>query len=144
MEAEEITGEKLKQKYLQLQILQQQMEQLSEQMEQLSQQNAELDASVEAVKALEKQNPGTEFLAPVADGIFVAGSLKETNKLLVNMGADVAVEKTVQEVAALLEQQKDSLMHKMLEGDMLLRGLSSHAMKTYKEMEELGVKEGEE
>jgi prefoldin alpha subunit len=122
-------------KILQFQLLQQQLQQISEQMEVLNQQHTELEASIEALQELEKTKPGQEFLAPLANGIFVKGELNDTSTLLVNVGAEVAVEKDIPQVTALLERQKQEISERLVEADAVLQELARHATKIYKEIE---------
>ncbi len=129
----------LQQKYLQFQFLQQQIEQLSQQVEILNQQNAELEISLNAVKELGEVKKGNELLAPVAEGIFFKGELKDNQKLIVNVGSNVTVERTIPEVVKLLEEQKEELEKRLLNGEILLQHLSEQAVKVYREVEE-GVK----
>lgn len=127
--------EKMQQKYMQFQMLQQQMEQINGHLEQLNQKNAELEISINAVKELGKTKVNNEFLAPIADGVFLKGELKDNQKLIVNVGSDVTVEKNVTEVAELLEKQKESLTENMAHADLLMKEMSSQAMKLYQEIE---------
>ncbi len=124
-----------KKKILQFQLLQQQLQQISEQMEVLQQQQGELELSIEALQELEKAKPGNEFLAPIANGIFVRGELRDTSTLLVNVGADVAVEKNIPAVMELLEKQKQEIGERLVEADAVLQELARHATKIYKEIE---------
>lgn len=137
--AEKDKEEQLQQKYLQFQLLQQQIEQLSPQVEMLNQQNAELEISINAVKELGEIKKGNELLAPIAEGIFFRGELKDNEKLVVNVGSDVTVERTIPEVIHLLEGQKEENEKRLLNGEAVLQHLSQQAMKIYREIEE-GVK----
>jgi len=49
-------------------------------------------------------------LAPIINGIFVKAELKDNQNLLINVGADTVVEKTVSQAVELLkERQKETL-----------------------------------
>jgi len=90
---EEPNKEELQQKYMQFQMLQQQIEQSSQQVEILNQQLEEINISIEAVEELENVEKDNEVLASIAPGIFVKTALKENQKLLVNVGANTTAEK---------------------------------------------------
>ncbi|PIZ50545.1 prefoldin subunit alpha [Candidatus Woesearchaeota archaeon CG_4_10_14_0_2_um_filter_33_13] len=128
--------ERMKELYMQFQMLNQQMEQVSQHLEMLTQQNAELDISINAISELNTVKPGNEFLAPVADGIFLKGEIKETDKLIVNVGSNTTVERTIPEVITLLEKQKNELGERMKEADAFMQELSKEAMRIYKVVEE--------
>ncbi len=129
--------EKLKQKYMQFQLIQQQIEQVSNHVEALNQQNAELEISQKAIQELQKTSPNTEILAPIANGIFFKTELKDNQNLIINVGNNVTVEKSMDKVVTLLEQQKEQLTEQLREADTVLQELTAQAMKIYQEVEEL-------
>ena len=129
------TEEEITQKYSEFQMLQQQIESLSQQMEMLSQQQGELLSSRNALGELNKSAVGSEILAPIANGIFLKGSLGDNQKLVVNVGANTTVEKTIPEVIVILEEQSKEISLKVIEAETLLQGLTSRAKNLYREVE---------
>ncbi len=123
--------ESWREKYLQFQMLQQQIEQLSEHAEQLNKQMGELDITRNALKQLSTTKTNTEIIAPLANGIFVKASLQDNNKLIVNVGSNITVEKTVEQVIALLNKQEMKFTAKIAQANELLEELSTQAMKIY-------------
>ena len=123
-------------KYMQLQLLQQQVEQITDYVEKLQMQRKELDTSIEALTELQKIKADTEIFAPIANGIFVKAELKDNQKLLVNVGAEVAAEKTVAEVISLLEEQKGKIAENIAEAEGVLRELHEHGRRMYQETNE--------
>ena len=106
-EAESPTGdEDMKQKYMQFQLINQQLEQVSQHLEMLNQQNAELEISIGAVGELGKAKVNDEVLAPIANGIFFKSELKDNKKLVVNVGSNITTEKTIDEVVNSIEDLK--------------------------------------
>ena len=130
-----VNEEEIKEKFAEFRMMQQQMEQINEHLEQLNQQNAELEISIKAVRQVEKIPLKNEILAPLANGIFLKAELKENTKLVVNVGSDTTVERTVSEVVALLGQQQRELTQKISEASSVLQELSSYAMKLYQEVQ---------
>ncbi len=129
------TENEIQEKYMQFQYLQQQLEQISQHLEMLNQQNADLDISINAVTELGKTKLGNELLAPIADGVFLRGELKDNKKLVINVGMNTTVEKTVPEVIKLLENQKSQLQLRLIEVEAVRQELTSQTMKLYKEIE---------
>lgn len=127
-------NEQLQQKYYQFQLLQQQIEQLSQQLEFFTQQLVELEVSQEALSQLEKVPQNTEVLTPVAPGIFFKASLKDSQKLIVNVGASTAAEKTAPQIIKMLETQKRELEESLSQSDALLQALTQQALKVYQEL----------
>ncbi len=120
---------------MEFQMVQQQLQQLTEHVEQMNQQAAELEMSINAVKELEKTPLHNEFLAPLANGIFVKGELKNNSNLIVNVGSNVTVERTPQEVIKLLHQQRIEVVERTAEAEAVVEQLSAYALKLYKEVE---------
>ncbi|HLD72661.1 MAG TPA: prefoldin subunit alpha [Candidatus Nanoarchaeia archaeon] len=125
----------IQEKYMQFQYLQQQLEQISQHLEMLNQQNAELDISINAVTELGKTKIDNELLAPIADGIFLKGELKDNKKLIINVGMNITVERTVPEVVKLLENQKSQLQLRLIEVEAVRQELANQTMMIYKEIE---------
>tara|TARA_Y100000310_G_C20205672_1_gene588977 strand:+ start:117 stop:518 length:402 start_codon:yes stop_codon:yes gene_type:complete len=127
--------EQMKEKYGQFQAIQQQLEQVNEHLEMLTQQSQEVDISINAIKKIGETKQENEILAPVANGVFIKAKLLDNQKLVVNVGSDTTVEKTVDEVVKLLEEQRNQVNKKMVEADSVMQELSSQAMKMYQEIE---------
>ena len=124
---------KTEDKYMQLQLLQQQVEQITEYVEQLRVQDRELDISLEALTELQKTTVNTEILAPIANGIFFKAELKDNQKLTINVGSEVAVEKTIPEVIRLLEEQKEKITEHIAEAETVLQQLHEQGRRLYPE-----------
>ena len=133
---EVLNEEQIKEKYMQFQFLQKNMEQLSSHLEMLNQQNAELEISIHALQELGQSKVGDEILAPIADGIFLRAELKENQKFIVNVGSGITVEKTKEQVIELLETQKKEISEKIIEAEAILQELNAQALKIYQEVEE--------
>lgn len=130
-----MASDQLQQKYQQFQLFQQQIEQISQHLELLHQQQGELENSIEALQVLEKTPKNRELLAPIADGIFFQAELKDTQKLVVNVGSNVAVEKTIPQVVELLEQQQQDITERLVEAESILQQFTAQAKKLYQELQ---------
>ena len=128
--------ENQQQKYLQLQMLQQQIEQISQNAELMNQQLTEIEDSQEALKQLQETPEGNEILTPIANGIFIEAAIKNTEKLTINVGADVAIEKTAPEVITMLDGHKEELRKNLVEINTVLESLSEQATEIYNSVEE--------
>jgi len=124
------------QKYLQFQLLQQQIEQASQQLELITQQFNEIELSQDALKQLQEVPQDNEILASIAPGIFIKASLKDNQKLIVNVGANTTTEKTISQVIEMLEKQKKELEKNISQSDALLQVLTQQALKLYQELEQ--------
>lgn len=129
--------ELMRERFMKFQNIQQQMEQMSSQAQLLNEKNAELDITIHALQELSKTEVDNEILAPLADGIFLKTTLKDNQKLIVNVGSGVTVEKTIPEVIGLLEQQKEELSLQVIQVEAIMQELNTHAVRIYKEIEQL-------
>lgn len=127
--------QEVQQKYMEFRTMQQQIEQISQHMELLQQQQAELEISEQALQELNKTAVQTEILAPIAEGIFFKTKLEENQKVVVNVGSNVTVERTIPETVELLKIQKQEIMARLVEAESILQDLHTQAMKLYQEVE---------
>lgn len=128
--------EHIREKFMEFQMVQQQLEKISAQAEQLQEQLQELAISRQAIVELGKTKEKTTVLAPIANGIFVKTTLIATDTVVVNVGADVTVERKIPEVVALLEQQQEELQEKFNEVQEVIEAFHERAMKLYQEVED--------
>jgi len=130
-----VDQEELQEKYMQFQMAQQQLEELNKALETLQEQKAELEISVNAMKEIEKAAPNNDFLAPLANGIFIKGKITDNQKLVVNVGSGITVERTPTEVVKLLEKQQEEVMQQLVEIQAVITELNAQMMAIYKELQ---------
>ena len=106
----------IQQKYMELQIYDKQIKQIHKQMEQLEMQILELDAVKTSLNELAEMPSGRSMLVPLAAGVYADAELKDPKTMLVNVGANTVVKKTVPEVHKLLNKQADEL--RKLQGEL--------------------------
>jgi len=66
---------------------------------------AEVQVASSTVDALSKESTGADILVPVGGGSYVRAKVADVEKLIVGIGADVAVEKTVKEATESYEER---------------------------------------
>jgi prefoldin alpha subunit len=123
------------QKYTEFQQLQQQIEQVSQQLQLMSEQAAEIDNTKDALLELEQADEGSEMLAQIANGIFVKSKLLNKSTLVVNVGANVTVEKTIPQMIELFDRQKNDMTNQLMQGELHLEALQDKAMKIFEEVQ---------
>lgn len=65
-----------------------------------------LDRAVAAVDALEKAEEGQEMLVPIGSGSFIHGKLASKERVVLNVGAGVSIEKTADEARESLKARR--------------------------------------
>lgn len=98
-------NEETQQKYALLQMIDQQVKQTQRQIKSLRNQQEDLLGSMQALNDITIAEIGSEILVPVTNGIFVRATLQEKETVTVNIGAQVAVQKTILGAKHLLEEQ---------------------------------------
>lgn len=98
----------LQKMYLELQLLDEQMKQIQKQIVVLDEQLVELNNTLQALDDFNKTEVGTKILVSLSPGIFTSAELKDNKELLVNVGSNVVVKKTVAETKELLKKRLDS------------------------------------
>ena len=133
---ENLKQEQLREKFTQFQTLQQYIEQVEEHLTLLNKQYVDLEASKEALREFSGANLGT-VLAPIANGVFIKAEAKDNQNLLINVGADTVVEKSVQQAIELFKERQKETTEKIGEIQQLLREFHQQAAQIYKEVEAL-------
>ena len=129
--------QELQQKFMQFQMLQKHIEQISEHLQMFAQQAEEIEMSASSLQELGNVKNDTEILCPVTNGIFLKAVLKDNQKLLVNVGADTTVEKTIPQVVEMLGEQRKKVLTKVKEGEQLLQNLHQQGMQIYQDIESI-------
>ena len=105
--------EQAKQKYMELQLLMQHVQELNQQIERAQEQFAQTTALKTYIEDFANAKKGDRVYAGVGPGMFVEASLEETGKVLVNIGANVAVYKSLSDTKNLVEKQTKDLQEVM-------------------------------
>lgn len=127
----------LQTKYIELQLIDQQMAQLQKQLQQLDSSLLEIEFIKISLDDFKKIKKGSEILAPIANGIFVKADLKENDELIVNVGGNVTVAKSVEDTKKLLTEQADEIAKTRNELMHNLIHLDEHARKIEEELKKL-------
>ncbi len=100
----------IQKKYRELQLLEEQLSYLSKQHEFINEQIAELDAILAGVEELKEAKAGSQMKAQFAQGIYVDATLSSREKVLMSVGANVFLPKTLKDAQQILEHQKGELL----------------------------------
>ncbi|MCP3683044.1 MAG: prefoldin subunit alpha [bacterium] len=101
--------EELQQKYMEFQMLGSQLKQLQGQLQTAEEQTVDLRTVMDGLSELKNTKSGGELLAPISEGIFVQGTVNNTSELIINVGADICVKKSVGDVSNLLCTRLDEI-----------------------------------
>jgi len=95
--------------YMEFQVLNQQLKEFQQKLTTIGQQMNEIMVIKEAVSDLGEAQVGSDMLAPMAAGIFVKSKLMDNKEVLINVGNNVVVGKSLEEAKGLLDSQLTEL-----------------------------------
>jgi len=98
-------NQELQQKYMEFQLLGEQMKQTQKQIQVLEEQMTEIVYTQQSLDSIKDLKKGDQILVPVSNGIFAEATITNTEKLIVNVGANTMVQKSVESAKEMLSQQ---------------------------------------
>lgn len=101
----------IRKKYMEFQFLEEQLSYLSKQHEFINQQITEVDTILMGLEELKEAKPGSPMKAQFAQGIYVDATLSSHEKVLMSIGANVFLPKTLKEAKQTMEHQKSELLN---------------------------------
>ena len=104
-EEDAASAKDMQQRYLELQLYDQQMRQLQQQMQAVEQQAFEIEYVVQCLDDIMKIEVNTDAFVPISSGVFLKAKLLDNKEALVNVGGGTAVKKQIPEVKELLRAQ---------------------------------------
>ena len=130
-------SDELKEKYIDFQVVEEQVKLVTQQLQELNNKILELEYLRQSLDELKTVKKGSEILAPISPGIFVRAQIKDTEELLVNVGANSVVTKDVEDTKKLLNTQQGEI--EKIRETMLsqLHRLSIKSQSLEKELREL-------
>ena len=107
-------------KETELQVLDNQARMVADQLEKVDSNIMEIEYLKNSLGELKTSKEGADILAPLSNGIFVKATLSKNDKLLVNVGNGIVVEKSVEDTKKLLDERiseisemRDKLINQM-------------------------------
>ncbi|HLC99186.1 MAG TPA: prefoldin subunit alpha [Candidatus Nanoarchaeia archaeon] len=124
----------LQKRYLELQLLDQQIKQIQKNIELIENQMAELESMSISLEELSSVKPGTEIFVPVAGGVFAKAELKDNKDLVINVGAGTAVKKSITQTKGMIANQINDIASARDELLMQLHQFVSKAQKIQQDL----------
>ncbi len=101
--------QKLQQMMTEIREAQQNIETLENQIEVINNSIAEIESTEETLEGIENIEPGTEILVPIGSGSYIPAEIKDPDKVLTELGADLVAERPPKKVTKLVEKEKNDL-----------------------------------
>lgn len=106
------------QRYIELQLIEQEIRNIQKQLQLVNNQIIELIFIRQSLDELGDVKIDSETLSPIASGIFIKSNIKDKDELIVNVGSNVAVKKTREEVKEMIERQLNDI--KIVQNELLI------------------------
>ncbi len=127
------------QKLIEMQLLEQDIQQIQKNIQTIEQQMLDIELIKKNLDDFSKLKKDSESLMAVANGIFARAKILDTKELLVNVGSNTVVKKTIPETKTLLDEQtkelnkyREQLMQQLNETIFKIEELQ-HSLKEIKE-----------
>ena len=127
----------IQEKLLTLQQLQTEAESIQKRIFEIEIAESELDKTLETLEYFEGLDDGVDALMNLGAGVFAYVDVKESKKMLVDVGAGVVIEREVKDVIELLKKRKDKVAKGKEQYVQLLERIYSQAQQIQKEIAEL-------
>lgn len=92
-------------KYLELQMLNNQLRQIQQQIQSIEQQAQEMDRLSVALGEAKSIEKGQDLLVPLGQGIFLRSKADNMDNVIISVGADVVLEKSFDEALEIVKKQ---------------------------------------
>jgi prefoldin alpha subunit len=122
--------ERLRQDLLRLKYFESQLQQVQQQITALEAATNELAMTIDTLNSIKEVNKDADSLMPIGSGAFVSGTLKKQDKVLIDVGSGVVVERTVDGAIETLEERKKSIV----ENAQKFRSMAEGLQKEYNEL----------
>ncbi len=126
--------EKIRERILILQQLQAESETVQRRIVELELVQADLDKTIESLEYFESLDGNVEALMNLGGGVFAYVDVKDSKKMLVDVGAGIIVEKQVKDAIETLKKKKEKVNENITKLDQLLQQIVEQARNIQEEI----------
>jgi len=128
--------QELQSKLMEVEIIKQQLGQMDQQRAQINARLMDAEAAAKTIADMKDVDGKVDILVPVGGGMFSKATVSDVGKLIVHVGADIAVEKTLPEAKALADEMKSGYEKMFNEIDKDIQNLQAHGESIYSMIEQ--------
>jgi prefoldin alpha subunit len=118
-----------------IQLYQQRMDALQQQASLVQMSIQDMDNALKALSTLEGKEAGHDMLVPIGAGSYVHTTLSNPDRVIVNLGAGVSMEKSLADSRAVLQSRRTDLEKVLLETNGALEQTANELMRLQQEAE---------
>jgi len=120
-----------------LQLIQQHAEELQKRLQLFSQQALEMQRLDESLDNFSNIKGTEQIFSQLGPGVFVEANLNDSKSLLVNIGSEIAVKKTIPETKELIQEQIKEINNSIENTEEQLQKIAIHAQSIQEELQSL-------
>ena len=128
--------QELQAKLMEIEIIKQQLGQMDQQKAQINARLMDAQAAAQTIADMKDTDGAIDVLVPVGGGMFTKASVSDAKKLIVHVGADIAVEKSLPEAKALMDEMKSGYEKMFNDIDKDIQNLQTHGESIYSMIEQ--------
>ncbi len=133
--AAEASEDQIRDLVAKMQAYQGRMEALQQQANLIQASVNDVDSALKAISALEGAGEGHEMLVPIGAGSFVHAIIAKPDKVLVGLGAEISVERSVADARNIFQARRTELEKALAETNGVLNQVAGELMKLQQEAE---------
>jgi len=137
----EVSEKKVQEKLFTIQQLREESETVQKKIIEVEMARSELDKTIESLEYFDQLDGTSEALMNLGGGVFAYVDIKESKKMLVDVGAGVIVEKEVKDAIESLKNRKESMSKMITNLENLLDQIVNRAEGIQRELAELAGEE---
>lgn len=127
----------VKEKYFELQMMQNQMMQVQKQLEAIESQAAEMDAVLQILDDFSGSKVKSDMYTTLTPGIYVKATLEANDHVLLNVGSGAVVRKSIPEAKKIIAEQGSELRKLQEELSEQMHALAERSEKVQEELRKL-------
>jgi len=132
-----VDQKQLNEKYMELQIFEQQLKQVNQQLLNLDNQLLELQRIEENLGDLTKTKKNTELLVALGGGVFSKTELTDNKTVLMNVGANIIIEKDIPSSKEVIGHQIDQIKTVMKQLEQEFQVLAANSQTIQQDLQKL-------
>ena len=129
-----VEQKEIQKKLITYQILENKVNAFMKRREMLITRMLEIESTLNSIDELEKSG-GEDILLPIGSSVHVKGGLKKVDKMIVELGANTALESTVEKTKKILEKRREILKNGLTSLERELINLNNEIMKLQPEIQ---------
>ncbi len=134
----------MQEKYIEMEILRQQLIQLNQQKNELNLRLSEVSSAKQSISDISEMKNGGIILANIGGGTFIKAAIDDTENVIANIGSGISVRKNTKEYIKTIEAQESQLLNVLKDIDrntIELEMYSQNLAAEFQDMERQKMKE---